>query len=122
MNIYYNENDIIDIRNTLNFLKGKILMDNNGDLFILNDYYIESVTRTKGIFKKREVTEFLIKRIEFTSGTKDYVHEDDMMCSSTGVGYLMDWHSNWTALQAKLIRFSIDTGMPLNFSSKFTAR
>ena len=62
MNIqYYSEDIILKLRDQLNKLKGMILMDHNDEMFILEDFHIESVTHTVGFWKKREKTEFYIK-------------------------------------------------------------
>jgi len=113
---YYSEDTILHLKDKLNSIKGMILMDDHNEFFILKDFFIESVTHTKGLFKKREVTEFYIKRIELTSGDNEFVHTDDIMCTWHGVLDLMRYHERWTALQSKLIKFSTATGMPLNFS------
>jgi hypothetical protein len=116
MKYYYSEDIIISLRDKLNSVKGLILMDDDNELMILKDFYIESVTTTKGLFKKREVTEFYIKRLEFSSGKNAWTHEDDGMCTWYGVDKILMAHLRWTDLQKKLIKFSLDTGMPLNFS------
>ena len=92
-------------------------MDDDGDLMILKDFYIESETFKKGFLNKKEVTEFYIKRLEFSSGMKEWTHDGDEMCTWYGVDKILKAHERWTAMQSKLIKFSMDTGMPLNFSS-----
>jgi len=116
MRYLYSEDRILKLKNVLNSLKGMILMDDNDELFLFKDFYIESVTTTKGFFKKREVTEFYVKWITITDGTNEYFHDEDDMCSAYGIRILLGYHKNWTALQAKLVKFTVATGMPLNFS------
>lgn len=118
----YDEDIIIKLRDELDKLKGMILLDYHGDMFTLTDYQIESITYKVGFWKKKEKTEFYIKSINLSSGTKDYYHENDDLCSFYGVTTLMDYHLRWTDLQKKLIKFSMDTGIPLNFSSMHTSK
>lgn len=116
MRYLYSEDKILQLRDALNSLKGMILMDDNDELFLFKDFYIESVTTTKGLFKKREVTEFYVKWITITDGNEEYYHDQDDVCSEYGIRILWGYHKNWTAMQAKLIKFAAATGMPLNFS------
>ena len=117
MKSLYTEDTILKLKEKLNYVKGLILMDDDGDLMILKDFYIESETSTKGFLYKKEVTEFYIKRLEFSSGKKEWTHEEDEMCTWYGVDKILTAHEKWTRIQSKLIKFSADTGMPLNFSS-----
>lgn len=115
---YHNENDIIDLVNIMDDLKGEIIMDRSGRFFIFKDYYIGSVTRKVGIFSKRERTEFYIQRIEIESGLDDeiFTHQKDMMCTANGVHQLMEFHKKWLRLRNDLNQLSTLKGIPLNFS------
>ena len=115
----YSENTIIDLRNHMDNLRGMILMDENDELFIFKDYYISSFSHIKGLFKKKEVNEFYIKWVKIISNGEEIVRDDSMICSLNGIMTLMNYHDRWIKHQSKLVRFSLTTGTPLNFSSKY---
>jgi len=115
---YYTEDEIVTMGNHLRNLKGMILLDAHDEFFILKDYEIKSEIReVYRMFKPNlEVNEFYIDSITITGDGDDYVHEDgDEMCTLDGVKTLMEFHRNYTALQTKLIKFTLKNGIQLNF-------
>lgn len=116
-NELYDEDIIIDLRNHMNNLKGNILMDSKNSLFIFEDFEIESVTHMKGLFRKKEVTEFYIKWIKLSSEGILIFKDDNHVCSMYGVETLMSCRERWLELQSNLIKLSTTTGMTLNFST-----
>lgn len=119
--IIYTEDDIVELTNHLKNLKGKILMDNNGDFFTLKSYDIQGVDHLEwnGFFRPKKKTRmFLIHNIVLAGDDGDHIYEDDQMCSAHGVKSLMQYHLNYTALQSKLIKFTTKHDLHLNFGFK----
>lgn len=113
----YTEDEIIKLGDALKSLKGMILLDDNGEFFILKDYDIKSMTYTEGGWfwtEKKEKQAFYIDFVTL-EGDETYKHQDDKMCSTRGVINLTRYHANYTALQAKLTKFTLKNGLSLKF-------
>jgi hypothetical protein len=114
---YYTEDEIIKIGDHLKNLKGMILLDADDEFFILKDYDIKSeeIELFNWFKTNLHVQQFYIDTITITGDGDDYVHQDDDMCTLEGVTTLMEFHANYTALQTKLVKFTLKNGIQLNF-------
>jgi hypothetical protein len=94
-----------------------ILLDADDEFFILKDYDIKSeeIELFNWFKTNLHVQQFYIDTITITGDGDDYVHQDDDMCTLEGVTTLMEFHANYTALQTKLVKFTLKNGIQLNF-------
>lgn len=113
----YTEDEIILIDDLLKNLKDKILMDDHQEFFILKDFNIKSITTKEfRLFKPNvEVQQFYINTITIGNGAKDYVHQDDAMCTTYGINSLMNYRLNYFTLEKNLIKFTLNNGISLKF-------
>jgi hypothetical protein len=112
----YTEEEIITIGEFLKSLKGKILLDDQNEFFVLKDYDIKSMTYTDGgWFKKKINMEAFYIDFVTLEGDKEYIHQDDSMCSAHGVRNLMRYHLNFNLLESKLMKFTLKNGITLKY-------
>ena len=113
----FTEDDIIMVGDHLKRLKGMILQDDNDEFFVLKDYSIEGISEYPfNWFKKRkEVRMFYIDSMTLETAEGEYVHSDDNMCSIDGLNMLMESQVRYSKLEKNLIKFTLKTGITLNF-------
>lgn len=115
----YTEDKIKDLTEQIKNLKGKILLDDHNELYILKDYDIKSTTVNEwnGFFKpKKEQFVFYINSLTLLGKYEEHIHQDDVMCSKHGVQTLMNYHANYTRLQINLIKFGVKNDITLRIS------
>lgn len=120
----YTEDEIILIGDHLKNLKGKILMDDHKQFFILKDFDIKSVTVEEfRLFKPNvKVQKFYIDSMTLSSGDEEYIHQDDIMCSVHGIKTLMDYQVNYSALEKNLINFTLKNKITLKYGDLIVSK
>ena len=113
----FTEDEIIIVGENLKTLKGKILMDNHNEFFVLKDYDIKSTSYKEwNIFKpNKEVTLFYIDFITLTSAEEDIIHRDDDICSHRGLSTLSEYQVNFSRLEKNLIKFTLKNSITLKY-------
>ena len=113
----FTEDEIIIVGENLKTLKGKILMDNHNEFFVLKDYDIKSTSYKEwNIFKpNKEVTLFYIDFITLTGADDDHTHKNDDMCSRIGVRTLLEYLVKFRTLEKTLNKFTLKNSITLKY-------
>jgi hypothetical protein len=113
----YTEDQIVKVGDTLKGLKGKILLDDRNEFYVLKDYDIKAVSTLNwdGFFKPKKPVQMFFIDFIILSGEEDHKHSNDTMCTMTVLTTLQRYHANYTALQAKLIKFTLKNNIILKF-------
>jgi hypothetical protein len=113
----FTEDEIIIVGEDLKNLKGKILLDDHNEFFVLKDYNIKSFTITDGGWfkKKTEEQAFYIDFITLTGVDEDITHKDNDMCSLRGVRTLLEYRVNFSKLEKNLIKFTLKNSITLKY-------
>lgn len=114
---YHTEDDIVELENKIKPLLNMPLLDDENEMFMVTDYDIEGVDMSEfNWFKKRKVVRmFFIKSITIKNSKDEFIHENDFICSITGIQKLWDYRLNFSKLEKNLVKFTLNNKISMIF-------